>query len=46
VPARSTPHARSGGWTCLLSVVLMILLLALGVTASVFVFGSDHLPFP
>jgi hypothetical protein len=36
----STPSAA---WTCFLSLALVILLLVLGVIASVFVLGSSHL---
>ena len=36
----STPSAA---WTCFLSLALVILLLILGVIASVFVLGSGHL---
>jgi hypothetical protein len=40
-PVRSsTPSAT---WTCFLSLALVILLLILGVIASVFVLGSSHL---
>jgi hypothetical protein len=41
VPVRS--GTSSSAWTCFLSLALVILLLILGVIASVFVLGSSHL---
>ena len=42
-PLAVIPSVPSGRWTCFLSVVFVILLLILGVIASVFVLGSSHL---